>query len=157
MTLTLVRLDDRLIHGQVVIGWVQAMGIEKIVVIDDHVRANEWEQDIYRLGVPDGLGVEFTSVEEAQKRVTAWCEAPERIVLLVGDVRTMACLCESDGINKVNVGGVHDAPGRRQRLPYVFLTDDEAVQLRALHDHGVEVTAQAVPTERPHPIGEVIR
>ena len=53
MTLSLVRLDDRLVHGQVVIGWGNALGIECLVLIDDHVRKNESEQELHALGDQD--------------------------------------------------------------------------------------------------------
>jgi mannose/fructose/N-acetylgalactosamine-specific phosphotransferase system component IIB len=47
---------------------------------------------------------------------------------------------------RVNVGGLHAGPGRRERLRYVYLTDAEAASLRALEAEGTEVTAQDVPT-----------
>ena len=65
MSLALVRLDDRLIHGQVVVGWGHALGADRILLIDDHVSSNEWERELYRVGVPPGLEVEFSSVADA--------------------------------------------------------------------------------------------
>ncbi len=158
MSLSLVRLDDRLIHGQVVIGWVRALGATQIVVVDDRVRANAWEQDVYRLGVPGGLGVSFQSVDEAAINVADWAKLPERVIVLAGDVETMIRLCEKcAAITKVNLGGVHDGPDRRQRLPYVYLTDREADRLRDLGAGGVDVTAQAVPTEAPVSLESVLK
>ena len=157
MSLSLVRLDDRLIHGQVVIGWVQALGATRIVVVDDRVHANTWEQEIYRLGAPAGLGVDFESVDEACERMPDWLKVPERVIVLVGDVGTTVRLYDGcDGITVLNLGGVHDGVGRRQRLPYVYLTDDEAQQLRELSARGVQITVQAVPTESPVPLEQVL-
>lgn len=157
MSLSLVRLDDRLIHGQVVIGWVQALAATHIMVVDDRVHDNEWEQEIYRLGVPAGLGVSFESVEEAVGRVAEWLKVPERVIVLIGGVATAARLCDRcDAIKNLNLGGVHDGTDRRQRLPYVYLSDDEAGQLRDLSDAGVTITAQAVPTESPVPLDKVL-
>ena len=158
MSLSLVRLDDRLIHGQVVIGWVQALAATHIMVVDDRVRATEWEQEIYRLGVPAGLGVSFESVEDAAGKVAEWLEVPERVIVLFGGVETATRLCDRcDAITKLNLGGVHDGVDRRQRLPYVYLTDEEAEQLRELSDAGVTITAQAVPTDSPVSLEQVIR
>ena len=157
MSLSLVRLDDRLIHGQVVIGWVQALAATHIAVVDDRVHANEWEQQIYRLGVPAGLGVSFDSVADAAQHVTDWLKVPERVIVLVGDVDTTVRLCaQCDAIAVVNLGGVHDGEGRRQHLPYVYLTGQEAQQLRELDERGVRVTAQSVPTESPVPLERVL-
>ena len=155
MSIVLVRVDDRLIHGQVVVGWVRALGAARIVLVDDGVAENEWERELYTLSVPPGLAVEFATVEQAVGQFADWIAAPERTILLVGDVDTIVRLCHRSGeIKQVNVGGLHDATARSQRLEYVYLSDEEAAELRKLNENGVEVTAQDVPTARPVPLGE---
>ncbi len=148
MSIALVRLDDRLIHGQVVIGWAQPLGIRRIALVDDRVHANEWEQDIYRVGVPPQIAVEFVSVDQAVDRYPEWSESEERVLVLVGDVGHATRLCAAARIDALNVGGVHQAEGRTERLAYVYLTPDEADGLAALASSGVEVTAQAVPSSK---------
>ena len=56
----------------------------------------------------------------------------------------------------VNVGGIHFREGRRERLRYVYLSDAEAAALARLGEHGVEVTAQDVPTGRRVPLAELV-
>ena len=155
MSLVLARVDDRLIHGQVVVGWGKTLGIRYIVLVDDKVRASEWEQDLYRMGVPPDVDVIFASAAEATQQLTHWQADPRPGILLTGDVETMAALCANGGpIHRVNVGGVHHRPGRSERLRYVYLTDAEAALLRDVAARGVDVTAQDVPTARPVPVGE---
>jgi mannose/fructose/N-acetylgalactosamine-specific phosphotransferase system component IIB len=156
--LLLCRVDDRLIHGQVVIGWGVPFGLQHIVLVDDTVRANDWEQDIYRMAVPEGMGVEFASRAEALERLPEWERDPRRTFLLTGDVRTMAALVEgSDGlIRRVNLGGVHAGPGRRERIRYLYLSEDEADTLRRLEAVGAVVTAQDLPTNTAIPIGMLL-
>lgn len=155
MSIVLVRVDDRLIHGQVVVGWVQALGVQRIVLVDDEVSANEWERELYRLSVPAGLAVEFASVDEAARLAEEWGRERQRTLLLAGDVDTIVRLCSrSEHIKAVNVGGLHDGAARSQRLSYVYLSDEEAQQLHTLSQRGVEVSAQDVPTARAVPLGE---
>lgn len=154
MTIALVRLDDRLIHGQVVIGWGQPLNARFIVLVDDEVRASPWEQDIYRMGVPAHIDVTFASVVEATRRLPEWRASDQAGILLTGNVDTLAALCAGGGIDQVNIGGVHHRSGRTERLRYVYLTDAEAVQLRRLAESGVKVTAQDVPTARAVPLSE---
>jgi mannose/fructose/N-acetylgalactosamine-specific phosphotransferase system component IIB len=157
VSLVLYRIDDRLIHGQVVVGWGQRLGIGFIVLVDDGVRANVWEQELYRMGVPGAMDVAFATVAEAAGRMAEWEREPRKGILLTGDVATMVALCAAaPDVRKVNVGGVHARDGRRERLRYVFLTDSEAAQLKALSDRGVEVTSQDLPTTRPVPIAELV-
>jgi mannose/fructose/N-acetylgalactosamine-specific phosphotransferase system component IIB len=145
VTLVLYRIDDRLIHGQVVVGWGQAMDIEFIVLVDDAVASSEWEQELYRMGVPPEMEVFFHSVAAATNGLEPYRRDPRRGLLLTGDVRSMACLVSAGGISAVNVGGIHHRPGRVQRLRYVFLNKDEEQQLRDIAARGVQVAAQDVP------------
>jgi mannose/fructose/N-acetylgalactosamine-specific phosphotransferase system component IIB len=155
MTLALYRIDDRLIHGQVVVGWGQPLNASFIVLVDDEVSSSDWEQDLYRMGVPPHIEVIFASVDQAAGMLTTW-EADQRVgILLVGDVDSALALAQrAPQLRRFNVGGVHHRTGRRERLRFVYLTDDEAAKLRQLAAGGVEVTAQDVPTARAIPVGE---
>jgi mannose/fructose/N-acetylgalactosamine-specific phosphotransferase system component IIB len=139
----------------VVVGWVQALGVKRIVLVDDEVSRNEWERELYAMSVPPELAVEFASVDEAADAVEGWVASGERIIILVGSVDTIVRLCgQAPQIGKVNVGGLHDGTGRTQRLAYVYLSDREAEQLAHLGENGVQVTAQDVPTARAVPLKE---
>lgn len=152
-----MRIDDRLIHGQVAVGWVQALGVQRIVVVDDDVSTNVWEQELYGLGVPPGLAVEFTSVEQAAEAMSRWVSTRDRTIVLVADVETIARLCErTDAITKINLGGLHDGSSRRQHLAYVYLTAEDVQQLQQLSARGVEISAQDVPTARAVPLAELL-
>jgi mannose/fructose/N-acetylgalactosamine-specific phosphotransferase system component IIB len=147
MTIALFRVDDRLIHGQVVVGWGEPLHVDFIVLVDDTVRASEWEQDLYRMGVPPHIEVVFASTAEAAERIPEWEADPRVGILLVGDIDTIATLCANNHrVKQVNIGGIHHQPGRSERLRYVYLTDAEVAKLRQLAANGIEITAQDVPT-----------
>jgi PTS system mannose-specific IIB component/fructoselysine and glucoselysine-specific PTS system IIB component len=153
VSVALFRIDDRLIHGQVVVGWGQSLKAGFIALVDDVIRASDWEQELYRMGVPASVDVRFASVAEAAAQVGAWEAEPRTGIVLVGDIATMAALCAAaPSVRRVNVGGVHFRPGRTERLRFVYLTDEEAAALRALAATGVSVTAQDVPTAAPVPL-----
>jgi mannose/fructose/N-acetylgalactosamine-specific phosphotransferase system component IIB len=156
VSIELFRIDDRLIHGQVVVGWGQTLGIEFLVLVDDEVRASDWEQELYRMGVPPAVSVTFASVEEAIAQLGAWQSDARRGIVLTGDVDSMARLTRGAAgrVGHVNVGGVHFREGRKERLRYVYLTDTEADTLRDIAAAGVEVTAQDVPTGIRVPLAE---
>jgi PTS system mannose-specific IIB component/fructoselysine and glucoselysine-specific PTS system IIB component len=155
MSIALFRIDDRLIHGQVVVGWGQPLDCTFIILVDDEVRSSDWEQDLYRMGVPPSIEIIFASVDEAAERLPAW-EADARVgILLVPDIDTAAALAgRSDRVKRLNVGGIHHRAGRTERLRFVYLSDDERAKLRQLAAAGVEVTAQDVPTARAVPLAE---
>lgn len=156
MAIELFRIDDRLIHGQVVVGWGQPLDIGFIVLVDDDVAASDWEQELYRMGAPPDMTVTFESVASAARQLDAYERDPRRGILLTADIATMDRLVAATSIRAVNLGGIHHRAGRTQRLRYVFLTPDEEAALRALADRGVTVTAQDVPAARPIPLDEVL-
>jgi PTS system mannose-specific IIB component/fructoselysine and glucoselysine-specific PTS system IIB component len=157
VALDLYRIDDRLIHGQVVVGWGQPLDLRFIVLVDDEVAASDWEQELYRMGVPPEMDVYFESVDAAAERLAGYQADSRRGLLLTGDIGTMARLIAATGsIGAVNLGGIHHRPGRTQRLRYVFLSPDEEAQLRGLEASGIEVSAQDVPAARPLPLDEVL-
>lgn len=157
MALDLYRIDDRLIHGQVVVGWGQPLDLHFIVLVDDEVAASDWEQELYRMGVPPEMEVYFESVAGAAANLPRYQAERRRGVLLTGDIATMARLVDATGsIHAVNLGGIHHRPGRTQRLRYVFLSPDEEAELRELAARGVHVTAQDLPAARPLSLSEVL-
>lgn len=153
MSIALYRIDDRLIHGQVVVGWGKPLNVGFIVLVDDTVRQSAWEQDLYRMGVPPEIEVVFASTAEAAARLAEWEQDPRVGILVAGDIDTLAKLStNSHRVSRINVGGIHHRPGRTERLRYVYLSDAEAAKLKALATQGIEVTAQDVPTARPVPL-----
>jgi PTS system mannose-specific IIB component/fructoselysine and glucoselysine-specific PTS system IIB component len=155
VTIALYRIDDRLVHGQVVIGWGQPLKAGFIVLVDDAVRASPWEQELYRMGVPPNVELISASVSEAVARLPEWDADPRVGIVVAGDVATATALTENcHAVKRINVGGVHHRPGRTERLRFVYLTDAEAEQLKRLAARGIEVTAQDVPTARAVPLTE---
>jgi mannose/fructose/N-acetylgalactosamine-specific phosphotransferase system component IIB len=151
MAIVLCRVDDRLIHGQVVIGWGRPLNIDLIILVDDQVAASEWEQELYRMAVAPGLEVRFATVAEAAKEMPDWQSNGRRGLVLTGDIETMAALhgASPQIVHKINLGGIHHRPGRRERLPFLYLTDQELRTLLALEADGAVVTAQDLPTTPP--------
>jgi PTS system mannose-specific IIB component/fructoselysine and glucoselysine-specific PTS system IIB component len=153
----LFRIDDRLIHGQVVVGWGQPLDLAFIVLVDDAVAESDWEQELYRMGVPPEMDVFFETVEQAAAGLARHRADARPGIVLTGDIATMSRLVRLDGtIARINLGGIHYKSGRTQKLRYVFLDPAEEAELRALAARGISVTAQDVPSARPIPLDAVL-
>ncbi|MDP9202158.1 MAG: PTS sugar transporter subunit IIB [Gemmatimonadota bacterium] len=157
MGIHLYRIDDRLIHGQVVVGWGQPLNIRFLVLVDDLVASSDWEKELYRMAVPPEMEIYFADVDTAIHDHARYADDPRPGILITGDSASMLRLVKGvKAIGSVNLGGIHHRAGRAEKLRYVFLTPDEEDQLRALEASGVEVTAQDVPSARPRPLAEVL-
>ncbi|HEX3275769.1 MAG TPA: PTS sugar transporter subunit IIB [Gemmatimonadales bacterium] len=148
MPIVLCRVDDRLVHGQVVLGWGRPLGVEFIALVDDGVAGSTWEQDLYRMAVPPEIDLGFARVTDAAPQLAGWQAGERRTMVLTGDIDTMAALHRADpaAMHRINLGGIHHRPGRRERLPYLYLTDEELRSLTELEAAGADVTAQDLPT-----------
>jgi mannose/fructose/N-acetylgalactosamine-specific phosphotransferase system component IIB len=159
MPIALYRIDDRLIHGQVVVGWGQPLNLGFIVLVDDVVAQSDWEQELYRLGVPPSMDVYFTSTSEAAREIGKYASDRRTGMVLTGTVEAMLQLARTAvlPITAVNVGGIHHREDRAQKMRYVFLTKAEEQDLRSMAELGVVVTAQDVPSAPSHSLSEMLR
>jgi PTS system mannose-specific IIB component/fructoselysine and glucoselysine-specific PTS system IIB component len=147
MGILLYRVDERLIHGQVVIGWGSQLNPGRYLVVDDALAVSDWEQELYRLSLPEQVVAEFVSVAEAERHFPEWKEEEVKSVLLTRDLETMLRLAESGLLEgeAVNVGGIHHAPGRTQVCSYVYLDDEDRGRLQRMDELGVKVAARDLP------------
>ncbi len=124
--------------------------MEHYVVVDDELAASEWEQDLYRLGLPETASADFLTVEDARARLDEFEADARPTIVLTRTVAAMSGLAEGDALRgrEVNIGGLHHAAGRTERVPYVFLGQVEESGLRALADEGAEVSARDLPGSR---------
>ncbi|HMI55302.1 MAG TPA: PTS sugar transporter subunit IIB [Gemmatimonadaceae bacterium] len=157
MGVHLYRIDDRLIHGQVVVGWGQPLNIRFLVLVDDLVASSDWEKELYRMAVPPEMEIVFADIGTAIRDHSRYATDPRPGILITGDIATMYRLVKGvKAIGSVNLGGIHHRAGRSEKLRYVFLTPDEEGQLLELEAAGVEVTAQDVPSAHAVPLPEVL-
>jgi len=150
MTVVLYRIDERLIHGQVVIGWGTQLRPGRYIVVDDELSESDWEKNLYRLGLPDDADGEFLSVIECRRRLPALRDDDISTVILTRNVEPMLELARDRRLEgeTVNLGGLHHSPDRVERLSYLHLNSAEASQLREIAAEGVTVTAQDLPGSR---------
>ena len=147
MPIVLTRVDERLIHGQVVVGWGSQIRPDRYLVVDALLAVSEWEQELYTLGVPERIGVEFIAPGPARMELQGWRESELRSALLTRDLPTMLELARGGTMvgEVLNLGGLHLRKGRVEVLPYLFLDESDRVALRELAGEGVEISAQDLP------------
>ena len=155
MSWSLHRIDDRLIHGQVLIAWGQRLRPARLWVVDEAASGNDWERDLLRSSAPDH-DVRVVDVAEAAAGYAEESAAPGGAFLLVRDLATARALAEA-GVTPArwNVGGIHYAPGRTKVHESVFLDDADRAAARALLARGIGLDVQDVPAARSVPLAEL--
>ena len=150
MTLKLVRVDDRLIHGQVVAIWLKALGARRIVIVDDRTAADEFLREILELAAPPGVPVEVHDVERGTQRVRDLAAAPEPIFVLMRSPLTAVRMREA-GVEfpLLNVGGMGAGPGRKVLYRNISASPEEIEAMRRLEEMGTTVELRIVENDRP--------
>lgn len=146
MPISMVRIDDRLIHGQVVLGWARVLKPDRIAVANNRVATSAWERKFYTASVPPHIKVSFLTLEETAVELASNIYKNERVLMLFEAVRDLFTMVEKGvQLEEVNIGGLHHREGAEELLPYVFLTEEDRGLLRELVKQGVTLRAQDVP------------
>ena len=149
--IALVRVDNRLLHGQILETWIPKLGIEEVVVADDEAAGSELARAAMTLCVPPELPTRIVPLREASWSALSQKKAP--VLVLVREVSALAA-ARASGLTpqlapRVNVGNVHFGAGRKPVTPSVFLSAAELQTLRDLAAAGFQVEARAIPSEPP--------
>jgi mannose/fructose/N-acetylgalactosamine-specific phosphotransferase system component IIB len=140
----ILRVDDRLVHGQVIAGWVRPLGIHSIILASDRLSRDEWACSAYRLAIPDGIDFSCYTIEECVKNTNT--ENKRRVMVLVESVREASQLVKKGiTIKEVNVGGLSYREGTREIAPYIYLSTDDIESVVYLHSVGIKVTGKQLP------------
>lgn len=143
--IVLVRIDNRLIHGQVATQWCGVVGANLLLVANDEVAKDKMRQGLMKMAAPGYAQTRFFSVDKTiaiidkaspKQKIAIICETPQDVLRLVeGGVP----------IKKVNIGNMHMSEGKRQVATSVAVNDDDVAAFKKMQDLGVELEIRRVP------------
>jgi PTS system mannose-specific IIB component len=146
--IVLARIDDRLIHGQVTVGWSRFLGAEKLVVISDEFANDEMQRSFLEMAVPETAAFDLGSVAEIAERLKNPAYLARPTILLAASPREYRRLILDHGaaIAEVNLGGQRTIEGTRKVCDGILLTEEAWQDLVALHDAGVFIDLRMIPS-----------
>ncbi len=152
--IALVRVDSRLIHGQVVEGWLPHLGVDRILVLDAAAAASPLACQAMAIAVPPPIEVEVLAPDTVDFAPLA--VSRERVLLLVRSVAEVV-RAYGRGLRApvVNLGNIHFEPGRVEVTPSVFVNHAEVRALELLEEQGARVELRALPRDPPCLLGEI--
>jgi mannose/fructose/N-acetylgalactosamine-specific phosphotransferase system component IIB len=150
MTLKLVRVDDRLIHGQVVAIWLKALNARRIVIVDDRTAKDDFLREVITVAAPAGVAVEIHDLAAGTERLLQLADDPEPIFVLMRSPTTALQLRQA-GVEfpVLNVGGIGAGPGRKPLYRNISASPEELEALRAIESMGTTVELRIVENDRP--------
>jgi mannose PTS system EIIAB component len=158
MPLVQVRIDDRLIHGQVVVGWRHVLDPQRIMLCSDEVANSDWQKTIYMSAVTNDISASVLTLQETIAELGSGLLEKERILLLVDSPKSLVHLVDAGvPIDEVNVGGMHFRAGKNQIAPFIFVDEEDISNFRTLYDRGIKLEGRDVPTRTPVDIARSLR
>ena len=155
--IVLTRIDDRLIHGQVVTAWVKHVKGNRIIIVDDALVKDLFIQQVLRMAAPSGIKVDILNCEAAAEELKKDPENDERIIILVKVPQSIEYLIDNGvDIKTIILGGMGSRAGRQRFHKNISIGNDELECFRRLTDKGVQVLIQIVPDERAVDINKLI-
>jgi len=142
------RIDDRLIHGQVMTAWVHETKANEIVIIDNEVAQDDFLKMIMTSSAPTGIKVLIVTEEEAIDYLTQEPDENQLIVLAKNPLVIQRIMHGGVKIEKLNVGGMGARKDRTQLYRNISVSDEERACFKQIMSEGTAVYVQVIPEEK---------
>ncbi len=151
MNIQVCRIDDRLIHGQIVTKWIKDANAKMILVADDKAASDKMLQTILKLAVPSGISLEILNKEDTIKRIND-DNTNVNVLMLIRNPKEANLLVEMGlNVKKIIVGNISNSKskvGRTQLLDYIYVEPEDVEAIRSLHEKGITLEVKAIPEEK---------
>ena len=157
MPIVLTRIDDRLIHGQVVMKWTKHVGATYIVVADDEAAADYLQKTLMKAATPAGMKSSVLAIKDAAEFLNDPKLAREKTCIIIREPKAVVDLINYGvNIEAVNVGNMHTKAGEKKLASWIYATDEDVECFKELVTQGVNVIAQWVPGEETIDLSKLV-
>ncbi len=150
------RVDDRLLHGSVVIGWGETIPVAEFLLADDEVSGDELVRELCLTCVPPEKRVQVLSITDSVTYLKETGSDKMMMVVVRSCADAVALYRGGIDFDRLNLGGIHFRRGSRQLLPYIFLTTEDEKNLLYLRENGVELYCRDLPVNRRYSLEELL-
>ena len=158
MTISAVRIDGRLIHGQVANLWTTKLGVTRIMVIDDKVAASDIEKSGLKLARPAGIDLSVLSEKVAADHINRGGYDSQKVFIVVKRPQVLLDLV-NDGVKleTINVGNMSQTDETTQITNSINVVQDDVDAFKALHEKGIKITQQMVPGDQANDFMAILK
>lgn len=151
--IVLTRIDDRLLHGQVIVSWIPFLKIDEIVIVDDEYSGDEFMSSLIKEAAPESIAVYVLSAEKSAEYILSGNNG-KRMLLLSRDIESISKLIELNvPISLVNIGGLGYRDGREKYVNAIHMSQAELNMLKEISARGIKVEIQMLPNDKAMVVG----
>ncbi|NLK65289.1 MAG: PTS sugar transporter subunit IIB [Tissierellia bacterium] len=141
-----VRIDDRLLHGQVVVSWIPYLKVNEVVIADDEYANDEFMRSLIESSGPEGVKVGVKTIDETAAFLMD--DNERKILLLLRSIEGINELAKKTKISSINIGGVGAAKGRKRYYNSIHLSDNELNMLKDMAKDNIYVEVRILPKDK---------
>lgn len=153
--LLLARIDDRLIHGQVMTAWMKVLPAKVILIVDDKVAKDEFMNSVLEMAAPSGVKVKIQTIEDAIKTLKEGLDLPTMMLCKTPHVYK-ALVDNGVPLTEINIGGMGMYPGRKTLYKNISATEEERQILKEFIAAGIDVKIQIIPAEKTFNVKDLL-
>lgn len=143
-----VRIDDRLIHGQVAAYWCNSLRVSRIMVANDKIANDDLRKSMLRMAAPPGIRTSLISLEKAANNIKAGNYDNQRVLLIFeGPQDAVDLINLGVDIDTINVGNLAHKEGAVQIKSNIKVVEEEIEAFKKLNEMGVKLTAKMIPDD----------
>lgn len=141
-----VRIDDRLLHGQVVVSWIPYLKVNEVVIADDEYANDEFMKELIKCSEPEGVTVHVKTIDETAAHLNN--DNENKILVLLRSIEGIKELVKKVKISNINIGGVGAAEGRKRYYNSIHLSDNELSILKDIANDNIHVEVRILPKDK---------
>jgi mannose/fructose/N-acetylgalactosamine-specific phosphotransferase system component IIB len=149
MGIVLVRVDSRLVHGQILEAWIPYTKADALLVVDDEVEKNLLKRSVMQMAVPSSIEIDFSSIQDAVSRYKNGGFQKRKVIVLFSSVQDAKAAFDSGfRFDCLNLGNMHFCEGKVQVSSNLCVGSVDTIEIEGLSNEGVLIDTRSVPGER---------
>ncbi|WP_294955832.1 PTS sugar transporter subunit IIB [uncultured Lactobacillus sp.] len=145
----MLRVDYRLVHGQVAFAWTNFLSADAILLANDDVAKDDFRKRVLNLAKPNGVKLIFKSIADSLKAIKSGVTEKYKVFIVVENIQDAYEMVKgTDEIKLIDIGLVADRENTKNIAKSVYVNEKEIQQLTELENKGVEVVVKQAPTDR---------
>ena len=157
MDISVFRIDDRLIHGQIITAWIAYADAKTIIVADDKAAKDEFQQSLLKMATPDSIALKILSVDDAIAYIQSGEGSGKVLLLMRGPEQALKFIEAGIEKDQIKVGNMNMKKGKTKVLGNLWVFPEDVEAIKGIYGHGVRLEVRAVPNERSQDVMELLK
>lgn len=148
MDISVFRIDDRLIHGQIVTAWISAANAKQIVVADDKAANDELQKTLLKMATPNSIQLQIVDMNQAKALIDNKEDTKRTLFLVRGPKEALDLVDSGLNVNIINIGNLNMKKGKTKVLGNMWVDSEDVKYLRELNNRKVKLEVKVVPSDQ---------